>query len=248
MYILKKIWRFSLKRYKNSKLHLLVSKILEILQFEGFYISYSQFGEDMVLSQIFINKKKGCYVDVGCNRPIEGNNTFKLYLRGWNGINIDGNEKLISQYKKIRKRDINIHSLVSNSKEPKTFYISDDDRVSTVSNQFKEWIKTDRKYDSEIHVVPRTLTEILESNLGDNQIDFLNIDVEGHDLEVLKSLDINKYKPKIICIEDHLFNINEKHKSDIYLYLENHNYKLVAFMKPNIFLQFEDVNNEHTTI
>ena len=80
----------------------------------GFSISYSQCGEDMILKILFgKNKRKGFYVDVGCNNPIQNNNTFKLYLKGWKGINIDGNQSLIDKCKRLRKRDLCLNEIVS---------------------------------------------------------------------------------------------------------------------------------------
>lgn len=234
----KYIWRFLLKKYKNSKLQVAFSKVFEILKFEGFYVSYSQFGEDLIIENIFRDRKRGFYIDVGCNRPIEGNNTFKLYLNGWNGINIDGNSSLIDSFNKIRKKDINICAIISNTKEKIKFYISDDDRVSTVSEDFKEWIKDDRKYGSCIEIIPHSLNEILEQQtIQIHNFDFLNIDVEGHDLEVLQSIDLEKYRPEIICIEDHLFDFNHLENSVVYSYLIAHNYNLIAFSKPNLYFK-----------
>jgi len=236
--IFKYIWRFLLKKYKNSKFQLVLSKIFEILKFEGFYISYSQFGEDLILENIFRDRKKGFFIDVGCNRPIEGNNTFKLYLNGWNGINIDGNKKLIDSFDKLRKKDINICAVISDSKEKLNFYISDDDRVSTVSEDFKEWIKDNRSYNESITVIPRSLNEIIEEQKKQiHNIDFLNIDVEGHDFEVLQSIDLKKYRPEIICIEDHQFDFYQLMNSLIYTYLLSCNYKLIAFSKPNLYFK-----------
>ena len=242
MHYIKKFSRYLLNTYKNSLLHFNISILLEKVKFEGFNISYSQYGEDLLINRIFKKKKKGVYVDVGCNRPIVGNNTIKLYLKGWSGINIDGNENLIKKFNIIRRRDINICSIVSNNKSRTIFYISDDDRISTISVQFKDLIKSNRKYDKEIEVIPKTLTEILDNNMIENKIDFLNIDVEGHDLEVLKSLDLKKYTPDLICIEDHQFDLNAKEKSEIYVYLEKNNYKIKAFVKPNLFVQLEQNN------
>ncbi|MFZ9687268.1 MAG: FkbM family methyltransferase [Chitinophagaceae bacterium] len=243
MNIIKLIWRKALKIYKNSKLQVLTSKVLEKLKFEGFYLSYSQFGEDIILENIFRGKGKGIYIDVGCNRPIEGNNTFKMYLSGWRGINIDGNKELIESFNKVRPEDININAIISDSKEKVKFYISRDDRVSTISEEFKEWIKDNRSYETYIEVIPKTLTEIVSKHLKpDDKIDFLNVDVEGHDLEVIKSINLEVFRPEIICVEDHLFDFQIKEDSKLYTYLTENQYKLIAFSRPNLF--FQNINKQ----
>ena len=76
-----------------------------------------------------------------------------------------------------------------------------------------------------------TLTTILDkTKFKGKEIDFLNIDTEGNDLEVLKSLDYKRYKPKLICVEliDH-FNPEQKEikKHKIYKFLKKKKYQLV---------------------
>ncbi|TWI80346.1 FkbM family methyltransferase [Lacibacter cauensis] len=238
MMLFKLIWRRFLKGYQNSRLHYLVSKCLHALQFEGFIITYSQFGEDMILENYFRGRKNGFYVDIGANRPIQGSNTFKLYLNGWKGINVDGNKKLIDQFKKVRKRDVSLCEIVSNNKEQVKFFVSDDDRVSTVSREFKEWIKEHRSYDHEVVMLPMSLEEILDEHLPVSQkIDFLSIDVEGHDYEVLISNNFEKYKPEVICIEDHSFSFSDITSSAICRYLMQKQYELQGYAYPNLFFK-----------
>ena len=80
-------------------------------------LSYSQNGEDIVLSYLFHDVRDGFYIDVGCNHPVIGNNTFNFYLAGWRSINIDGNQKLIDLYCKDRPGDISLCKLVSDTKK-----------------------------------------------------------------------------------------------------------------------------------
>lgn len=242
MMLFKLIWRRFLKSYQNSRLHCFVSKILHALQFEGFIITYSQFGEDMILENYFRGRKDGFYVDIGANRPIQGSNTFKLYLNGWKGINVDGNKRLIDQFKKTRKRDVSLCEIVSNSKEEVKFFVSDDDRVSTVSSEFKEWIKEHRSYEYEVVMQPKSLEEILDEHLPPSQkIDLLSIDVEGHDYEVLISNNFDKYKPEVICIEDHGFSFADITASTICRYLIGKQYQLQGYAYPNLFFKRNEV-------
>ena len=79
--------------------------------------NYSIFGEDDFVDNYFKNKSDGFYIDVGCYHPLEGNNTHLLYKKGWNGINIDINFYSIELFNFLRKKDINIHSGISQKKK-----------------------------------------------------------------------------------------------------------------------------------
>ncbi len=238
MNIIKKIWLFLHKRYVNSKSHVFVSYILEKLKFEGFHISYSQFGEDLIMENYLRDIKNGFFVDVGCNRPIEGNNTFKFYLKGWSGINIDGNQKMIDAFNSVRAKDINLCEIVSNKVEKTKFFISNDDRVSSLSNDFIDEMDKSRSYDDGSWVMPKTLEEILDNHLPKGkEITVLNVDVEGHDMEVIKSNNFEKYSPLMICIEDHNFNVSTITKNEICIFLQAQGYEIAGFSKPNIFFR-----------
>jgi len=207
---------------------------------------YSQFGEDIILLNLFSHKNNGKFIDVGCNRPIDGNNTFNLYIRGWSGLNIDGNQSLINDYKKIRPFDKSICALVSNQEVELPFYISKNDTVSTISKDFVEKNKNTWEYleDNIILKKTRTLTQILDDNLYMSKpIDLLSIDIEGHDFEALLGLDLNKYRPSIICIEIHNFDLSKISQNSIVKYLKKYNYSLCnftilsAFFAENSFLK-----------
>lgn len=197
--------------------------------------SFSQGAEDIILNYLPLSNS-GIYIDVGCNEPVHFSNTFNLYLRGWRGINIDANKELIDECKKIRKKDISICAAVSDSEREVTFHKSKTSAVSTIDEErLKEWEKlwTFSEEDKE-RVVTKTLTSILDNNLPpDSAIDLLSIDVEGHDFNVLRGLDLTKYRPKVIIIELHTMDkINE---TDIYRYLSDNDYKLKYFAVLNAY-------------
>ncbi len=195
--------------------------------------SLSQFSEDIIIDIILKNAKKtkGFFVDVGCNHPIEYNNTYLLYLRGWRGINIDGNGKLISLYHKFRNEDINVNSLISNVEVDATFHISTNDKLSTIN--YNEVLHNPSKFLAEDSVMmhTQTLNTILQQHLPKNAaIDLLCIDVEGHDFEVINSIDLDTYKPYLLVIEIHDFNINNHAEHRLFKHLSDHNYQLTDFV------------------
>ncbi len=196
--------------------------------------SYSQGAEDLIaeyyLRYQFEMNGPGTYVDVGCNAPVRYSNTFDLYLRGWRGINIDANRDLIEECRRVRKQDISICAAVSDSEREVTFHKAKSDAVSTIDeDRLAEWKKHFEFADADQEtVVTQTLTSILDANIETGRnIDLLTIDVEGHDLHVLKGLDLSKYRPKVIIIEIH--ELDSVKDNEIYKYLSENGYLLKAF-------------------
>ena len=193
---------------------------------------YSQSKEDIFVLKYFKNKKSGLYVDVGCHHPSRINNTFLLYKHGWRGVNIDMSKLSIDLFNLLRKKDVNIHSAVSSKNRIINYYTNKNLFLSASIIPKKGSSKF--KYKERVRSEP--LTKILDKTIYKNkQIDFLSIDAEGADFEVLKSLNFSRYKPKLICIEvwqDQIkeFNI-KKHK--IYKFLLKKNYKLNTNLADN---------------
>ena len=181
-------------------------------------------GEDLIISDLTKNIKNGFYVDAGCYHPLHLSNTYLLYKRSWNGINIDISEFSIKLFNYLRPNDVNINSAVSNTEKEISFYYQK--KLSQLST-IKKAISNERMQGNikEKKIKSLKLNSILnQSKFKNRQIDFLNIDVEGADFEVLKSLDFTIYEPKIICIEIMEKNIFE---SEIYNFLKDLNYNKV---------------------
>jgi len=191
--------------------------------------TYSMDEEDIFIDNYF-KKKTGFFVDVGAYHPLELSNTYLLYKRGWNGINIDINSLSIDYFNYVRPDDTNINIAVADKKSIKTiYYQKKKSPLNTLNSKLatkhfsgnfkKKKIKSDK------------LTSIIEkTKFKGIKINFLNIDAEGNDFEVLKSLNFKKYKPKLICVEMvDSFNPSKKviKKNKIYKFLVQKKYKLV---------------------
>ena len=167
-----------------------------------YFPSYSQWGEDALISQ-FIPGNKGFYVDVGSGHPIEGNNTYFLYRRGFSGVLVDPIKQNIEQARKWRPRDSAVHSLVGQDSKSVTFYEFENYGISTTQVERVNLLQNSGfVLANSYKVMRKTLTYILEENLVPKTFDLLSCDVEGEELNVLKSLDFEKYKPKLICVEE----------------------------------------------
>ena len=186
--------------------------------------SYSMDGEDLVVRDYFKKKNKGFYVDVGCYHPLQRNNTMLLHQLGWNGVNIDISDFSIKLFQFLRPKDTNLNLAISNDeKEIDIFFQKKLSQLSTIKKTNAEKVFQGNIKSKKI--LSKKLTTVLnESEYNGKKIDFLDIDVEGADLEVLKSLDFNKYSPELICIEVIEDNIAN---SDIFKFLEEKNYSKI---------------------
>ena len=202
--------------------------------------SYSGGGIDLLVNYFFRNKDKGIYIDIGCYHPYEGSNTLLLYKRGWSGINIDLDQTSIELFEFHRKRDFNKQTVVSNKKgKIKVYSPHGRSAVQTVS---KKSAKRMNKKDTHTFIMQcETLNDIIESSpYKGKKIDFLSIDIEGNELNALRSFNFKKYSPSIVVIEFndlelkeiefHFQNIHKILKSDIYKLMLKNGYKLVNWL------------------
>lgn len=197
--------------------------------------SYAQSREDVFIKSQFPKNFKGFFVDVGCNHPIRINNTYLLYLQGWRGINIDMDYKSIFLFNFLRDQDLNFNYAVSKEKKKINFFFN---KKSDLNGSI---IKTKKfRYNKKIQSYP--LNYILSKTKYKNKkIDFLSIDAEDSDFEVLKSLNLNVYCPRFICIEIRGSSMNKKklRKSTIYSYLIKKKYKLVFSQGENQIFKYK---------
>lgn len=185
--------------------------------------SYSMDGEDLIIFDYFKNKKKGFFIDVGCYHPIHRNNTFLLYKKGWQGINIDIHSFSVDLFNYLRPKDLNYNYAISDKNEILSMYYQKKlSQLSTIEyDQAKKVFQGPIK---EKKIQALTLDEILNISKIEKKIDLLDIDVEGADFKVLKSFSLEKFRPELICVEIHEENFK---KSKTYEYLNSFNYELI---------------------
>ncbi|MEQ8688283.1 MAG: FkbM family methyltransferase [Imperialibacter sp.] len=172
-------------------------------QFNRF--SFSQLGEDRMLDYIFSFKgiKKPFYIDIGAYHPWNLSNTALFYTQGASGITIEPNEVNHKLFEKYRSRDTNLNIGISDSRDKLNYYKYNIAVFNTFSPEEVENYKASESLVlqevKEIEVWP--LKEVVEKYAADKQVDLLSIDVEGLDLKILKSIDFQKFRPLVICIE-----------------------------------------------
>ncbi|WP_421945817.1 FkbM family methyltransferase [Pedobacter sp.] len=195
--------------------------------------SYSQDGEDMILKALFEQKKgyKGFFVDVGAHHPVRYSNTNYFYKRGWKGINIEPTPSAIGAFNVFRKRDINLNIGIGTDRGKLKFYCFNEPALNSFSEEVSKRIdRESAKYkivkELDIDVLP--LSEVFDKHLSENVIiDFLSIDVEGLDYQVLLSNNWDKYKPNVILVEENV-NVDELSNSPIYNFLKEKGYSFFA--------------------
>lgn len=193
--------------------------------------SYSQEGEDLVVDRYLNYQKKGFYVDIGAMHPIRFSNTYHFYERGWRGVNIDATPGSMAEFTKLRSRDLNLELAISNVQENKKYYLFSEPALNTFSKKLaNQYVSNGQKIVCTKTIKTNTLDEILVSNLKSNQIiDFMSIDVEGMELEVLKSFNLKRFEPKLILVESlRSYTISEAIRSELNKFLCKQHYNLAA--------------------
>jgi len=199
---------------------------------------YSQFGEDIFIQAFFSSKTtKGFYVDVGAHHPKFWSNTYTLHLKGWSGLNIDLHQHNIEMFNLFRRRATNLCAAVSDVEAELPLYeFGPVSLFNTLSKHDAEKVSRERSIPYITKMVKtQTLTTILAGNGYANQeIDLLSIDVEGHDLAVLRSLDFSIYQPSMICVELHERDIKKVIESQLFTFLTDRGYVLASWPSPSL--------------
>ena len=168
-----------------------------------FFFNNSQFGEDKKILKLFNKKTNGTYLDLGCFHPIRQNNTLLFHRLGWKGINIDLNPLSIELFNVARPNDINICGAISGKVGFKDLFF--DNELSSLNTINKNHTMFLKKAFNEIKLKKRKIKTTTINNILKkykiNKIDFMNIDIEGNELDVLKTINFSKIDIKVICIE-----------------------------------------------
>ncbi len=199
------LWYRMLKR-------ILRRKGLEIVPIEyevQKYDSFSQEGEDRIVKELLQCEKivtgDVTYLDIGCNDPIALNNTF-LLSKSFDvkkGVLVEPNTKISQQIANVRPNDIVINKGVGVVAGELSYYdFGDNNVLNTCSESEKDFIIKQGfplLNTTEIEIVP--INDLLYEYFPDGRLDFLSIDIEGQDEEIVKSIDYDFIRPALICME-----------------------------------------------
>lgn len=196
---------------------------------------YGQFNTDYYISQYFPVDYIGTCIDCGMSEPISSNNTYHFEERGWTALCIEANPSYCNQAKGIRKivENVAVSDTNQDNVDFDIFNIDDNNEGAISSLRYDK-----RLVDSHAHLINhkrsikvniRTLDNILSRYSEISKIDFISIDTEDTELDVLRGFDINKWQPKLMVIEN---NFDEPFIGD---YLKDFGYVRVQRIGVNDF-------------
>jgi FkbM family methyltransferase len=166
-------------------------------------ISYAQNGEDVVLDRAFEHSDTGFYVDVGASDPMVHSVTKHFYDLGWSGINIEPAEIAFQALGLDRPRDINLQCGVADEVGELTFHEFPPELIgcSTFSTELADDYSRRGWKPSSRTVRVTTLAAVWEEHVGEREVDFLKVDVEGNEREVVQGADFERFRPRVLVIE-----------------------------------------------
>ena len=188
-------------------------------------LSYGQQGEDLILDTLLrrLRVDDTTYVDVGANHPVRDSNTYRLYLRGWTGVLIDANASFLTLYERLRPRDRAVCAAVADEVRERVFRVPDETRLAAFVDGSAAPAADDRVMRT------RTLTSILDDLAVPRSFGLLNVDCEGSDAAVIRSLDFGRYRPALIVVEQLELELAHLDDDSLVDYLRGHDYELVAY-------------------
>lgn len=201
-------------------------------------LSYSQSGEDKIVSFIFdwIQIEKPIYLDIGAHHYSWLSNTYLFYLNGATGVCVEPDPFLFKEIKRHRPRDICLNVgvgvqdgiiadyFVMTSKSLNTFSKEEALVYANTSNYGEQRIE-------EVLAVPiKNVNRIVLEQFAEKKINFVSIDVEGWDFEIIKSFNFELYEPEVFCIETMRRGVDGKliKNSELISYMESKNYMVYA--------------------
>ncbi len=189
-------------------------------------VYYAQNREDIILESFFLDKETGFYVDVGAYDPDDDSVTKLFYEKGWRGINIEPQPDRFEKFRRSRPKDTNLNVGVSDKESTLRLRSYSNEGLSTFSQEMKDEYTSAMRQDTgttsftDIDVQVKTLSQIFKEQKV-KSIDFLKIDVEGLEYEVIAGNEWKKYRPKVLCIESNHLVRNWKE------ILDDNDYELV---------------------
>ena len=189
----------------------IVRKIKSILRPDDYRkISYAQCGEDIIVSGLFqtFGIQKPSYLDLGAHHPTYFSNTYYFYLRRSFGVCVEPDPVSFQRIRRKRGRDICLNVGVGTTSQDKAeFFLMSESTLNTFSESDARRIDADTSYKivgtAQIPLV--SVNEIIEQNFS-GKPNFVSLDIEGLDLEILTTFDFGRWRPEIFCIETVVFS------------------------------------------
>ncbi len=211
---------------------------LDVSEFPLWNLSYSLYGEDLILRGLLKQKLRegqpGFYVDLGCCDPRQASNSYLFYRYGWRGVCIDANSEFKEAFAAIRPRDTFVNALVG---EAGRYFWAECksnlgmSRIATAPEQFGD------DYEAPVAMNALPLREILDRHVpAGTQIDFMSVDLEDSELGAFSSSDWKKYRPSFMLVETHGIELQNTNTSPVLNFLRDQGYALTGIASGNAIL------------
>ncbi|MGA7490758.1 MAG: FkbM family methyltransferase [Xanthobacteraceae bacterium] len=165
-------------------------------------VSYAQRFEDLYLMRCFGTGSEGFYIDIGSGHPVYDNTSFAFYLRGWRGVTVEPNPWLARLTRAVRPRDRHVEALVGAQSGEAPFYLVEElHGLSTMIEAHARGAQAHFGKAAQAIVVPVTTLRLLCERHAPPVFDFLKVDVEGAEQDVLRNGDWQNYRPKVVVVE-----------------------------------------------
>jgi FkbM family methyltransferase len=197
--------------------------------------SYSQYGEDMILRAIFTRfpgTYRGCYIDVGAHHPKRFSNTYFFYQLGWQGLCVDPRPDIKEIFLRRRPRDIFINAGISDHDGHMTYYMYEEAALNTFSRELSvKYTEKGVNCIREVDIAVYKLSTVLDRYLSlESVVNFLSIDTEGFEYQVVTSNNFAKYRPQVIMLEVNDINeLSDIDALDVHRFLLSCQYRPIAW-------------------
>ena len=192
--------------------------------------SYSQSGEDIIARRVLLKLgiKKPTYLDIGANYPVALNNTYLLYKNGSRGVLVEPEPALYKRLKSKRKKDIVLNIGIGiDDADSADFYIMENKYLNTFDKESAESLEN--KIIDVVKVPLMNINRIIREHFKSCP-DFISLDTEGIDLQILRAFDFNSFRPAVFCIEtiNYTEDNSEVKQDEIIELMKSHNYLAFA--------------------
>ncbi len=199
--------------------------------------SYSQTGEDLIVKFIFdvLKIQNPTYIDIGAHHPFHLSNTALLSSLGSKGINIEPDPELFALFPKHRPLDINLNCGLSNTDGELLLYVLNAPTMNTFSEEEANRLVTENNFKilKKIPINVFSINTILNKYFNNDFPQFMNLDVEGLDEQIIKSINFEKHKPLVICIETISYSETGQGIK---------NYEIINYLKTKGYMLFADTH------
>ena len=193
--------------------------------------TFSQDGEDRILLRLFRHRRSGFYIDIGAHHPYRFSNTALFYEMGWRGLNIDATPGAMDAFALARPEDTNLWMAVADQEGEIPFKTFAEGAYNSLALGRVAPGRGGPDQGEVVQVPCAPVDVILRSHVRTGQVvDFVSLDIEGFELQVLARYPFETHAPAVFVVEDHGFDIADCTKSRVYRSLIERGYRLRCHM------------------